>query len=196
MDFIGQTVFLPILGILQIRDSLLVPFLQSTVFAKDVIKGFANDPWMYYLGSAVNMMGLYTFSLIRSIMSRCVENHELGKVFALLAAAESLVPIGMSQVYASLWKATGELGIPWVGTVFFMSAFLTSIAWIMSVVSLLSLKGTSVGALEDQPAIIPSYRLSYKFFRKFCDFRLQNNIQIKNEMKRKKKLNMSNYTFI
>ena len=164
MDIVGQTVFLPILGILQIRDSLLVPVLLCTVIAKDVIKGFANDPWMYYLGSAVNMMGLYTFSLIRSIMSRCVENHELGKVFALLAAAESLVPIGMSQVYASLWKATGELGIPWVGTVFFMSAFLTSIAWIMSVVSLLSLKGTSVGALEDQPAIIPSYRLSYKFF--------------------------------
>jgi len=52
---------------------------------------------MLYLASAVDLMGGYSFAASRSIISKCVERHELGKVFAILASLESLVPIGMSQ---------------------------------------------------------------------------------------------------
>ena len=158
LDIVGQSICIPLLGYLQIRDSLLIPVLLCTIVAKDFIKGFAEVPWMYTFGSAVNLMGGYSFSASRSIISKCVEANELGKVFSLLSSAESLVPIGMSQAYASLWKATSELDAPWVGTVFFLSGIMTSISVLISVVSLLSLKGQSVGELDAEPAKIPQYR--------------------------------------
>ena len=158
IDIVGQSICIPLLGYLQIRDSLLIPFLLSTVVIRDFMKGFADQPWMYYTGSAINIMGGYAFAASRSIISKCVEDHELGKVFALLSSAESLIPIGMSQAYASLWKATSELGAPGVGTVFFLSGFLTSIAVLISICSLFSLKGHSIGELDEEPATFPQYR--------------------------------------
>ena len=158
MDLVGQSVFIPLLGYLSIRDSLLIPFLLCTIVGRDFVKGFAEEPWMFYFGSVINIMGGYGFSACRSIISKCVEDHELGKVFALLSSAESLIPIGMSQAYASIWKATSELGTPFVGTVFFLSGSITSISVLISVFALFSLKGHSIGELDQEPPKIARYR--------------------------------------
>ena len=158
VDLVGQAIFIPLLGYLSIRDTVLIPFLLGFVIAKDVVKGCAISPWMFYIGSSINPMGHYCFSACRSIASKCVENHELGKVFALLSAAESLVPIGMSQAYASLWKATSELGAPMVGTVYFVSAAIITIALTISIFSLFSLKGHSISELDEEPPKFSQYR--------------------------------------
>ena len=147
LDIVGQAIFIPVLGVLQIKDSLIIPILLSTVIARDFFKGFAETSWLYYFGSAINVMGGYSFAACRSIISKCVESHELGKVFALLAALESLVPIGMSQVYATIWALTSVLDSPWVGSVFFLSGALTSVSLILSLLSLLSLKGRAISDL-------------------------------------------------
>ena len=158
IDIAGQTICIPLLGMLSIRDSLLIPFLLSTIIARDFIKGFGEESWMYYFGSAINVMGGYAFSACRSIVSKCVDDDELGKVFALLSSLESLVPIGMSQAYASIWDATSTLGSPWVGTVFYLSGVVTSFAWALSVFSLFSLKGKGIVDLDDTPSKRPTYR--------------------------------------
>ena len=85
------------------------------------MKAFAEYSWQYYFGTIIAVMGTYSFSATKSIISKCVEGNELGKVFALLSSLECLVPIGMSQAYASIWKETSELGSPWVGSVFLVS---------------------------------------------------------------------------
>ena len=158
IDIVGQSICIPLLGVLNIRDSLLIPFLLITIIARDFVKAFAKYEWMYYFGSAINIMGGYSFSASRSIVSKCVERDELGKVFALLSSLESLVPIGMSQAYATLWEETSELGAPWVGTVFMVSGALTSVALLLSVFSLISLKGNSISELDEVPAVRPFYR--------------------------------------
>ena len=158
IDIVGQSICIPLLGFLQIRDSVLVPFLLGTIIARDLVKAFAEYGWMYYLGSAINFMGGYAFSASRSIVSKCVEKDELGKVFALLSSLESLVPIGMSQAYASLWAATSDLGDPWVGTAFLVSAALTSVSLVLSIVSLISLRGQSITELDTEPAFKPVFR--------------------------------------
>lgn len=147
LDIVGQAIFIPVLGVLQIKDSLIIPILLSTVIARDFVKGFAETSWLYYFGSAINVMGGYCFAACRSIVSKCVESHELGKVFALLAALESLVPIGMSQAYASIWALTSVFDSLWVGSVFFLSGAITSISLILSLLSLLSLKGRAISDL-------------------------------------------------
>ena len=154
----SDAIFIPILGMLQIRDSVIIPITLTTIIARDFIKGFAVYPWMYYLGSAINVLGGYSFSASRSIISKCVENDELGKVFALLSSMESVVPIGMSQAYATIWENTSELGAPWVGTVYFVSGTVTFFAFVISIFSLVSLKGQSVGDFDATPPSRPSYR--------------------------------------
>ena len=158
LNIVGQAICIPLLGYLQIRDSVIIPVLLGSIIVKDFIKLFADVPWMYTSASVFGIMQSYTFAAARSIISKCVEENELGKVFALISSSEALVPIGMSQAYASLWKATSELDTPWVGSVYFVSIAIIGITLVISILGLLSLKGQSVGELDMEPAKIPQYR--------------------------------------
>ena len=66
--------------------------------------GLAEVAWMYYLGAFIDVVGSYAFSITRSMISQCVEVNELGKVFAVLTAIENLVPIGLSQIYTTIFE--------------------------------------------------------------------------------------------
>ena len=186
VDLIGQGILIPLLGYLELCDTTVIPVIISTIIARHVIKGLAYEPYLLYVASAVDLMGGYAFSAARSAVSKCVEMDELGKVscsgfetvelqhfagqvFALTYSVESLVPIMMTQAYASLWKATGagkdqnQVNAPkvksdlritkdkrkklfkiclvpglgetmWVGSCFFVSAILTTIAFTLSII--------------------------------------------------------------
>jgi hypothetical protein len=108
-------------------------------------------------------MGGYAFSATRSSISKCVDLDELGKVFAILASLESLVPIGMSQAYASLWKATSGLGPYLVGSCYFLSAGLTLVAGGLSVVGAVMLRGRDLGdaaGAGEGRIVRPTYRVT------------------------------------
>ena len=98
IDLVGQAVLIPILGILALPDANIIPFIIFTVFMRHMIKGFAVQSWMMYLGSAVDLLASYSFSAIRSIVTKCVETDEIGKMLALTYSVESLIPIFMTQV--------------------------------------------------------------------------------------------------
>ncbi len=139
--------------------------LLVLLFARHVIRGFALYPWLLYLASVVDIMGGYAFSATRSSISKCVDRDELGKVFAILASLESLVPIGMSQAYASLWKATSGLGPYLVGSCYFLSAGLTLVAGGLSVIGAVMLRGRDLGDAGAEGRIVrPTYRLTEKEF--------------------------------
>jgi hypothetical protein len=136
--------------------------LLVLLFARHVIRGLALYPWLLYLASVVDIMGGYAFSATRSSISKCVDRDELGKVFAILASLESLVPIGMSQAYASLWKATSGLGPYLVGSCYFLSAGLTLVAGGLSVVGAVMLRGRDLGdvAGAEGRVVRPTYRMT------------------------------------
>ena len=76
--------------------------------------------------------------------STCVQAEELGKVYAVQSAFENLLPISITQGYASLWSLTDST-MP--GAVFFLSAGLSVIALSLSVYVLISLKGRKIAEL-------------------------------------------------
>ena len=162
IDLIGQGVLIPLIGYLNIKDSNIIPVIICTIISRHVIKGLAYEPWLMYVGSAVDLLGRYSFSAARSATSKCVEMHELGKVFALLYSIESLVPMAMTQIYASLWKATSTVpGIGetlWVGACFFLSAIVSGFGLILSIVAWIRLGGRDIGELDVQESKAPSYR--------------------------------------
>ena len=58
----------------------------------------------FNLGGVVDILGPYAFSIIKAMSASCVPATELGKINALLSAIESLLPAGIGQVYATIWK--------------------------------------------------------------------------------------------
>jgi len=162
VDLVGQGILIPLLGYLELCDTTVIPVIISTIIARHVIKGLAYEPYLLYVASAVDLMGGYAFSAARSAVSKCVEMDELGKVFALTYSVESLVPIMMTQAYASLWKATSAVpGIGetyWVGSCFFVSAILTTIAFTLSIIGWCRLGGKDISDLDKKPMPQPSYR--------------------------------------
>ena len=64
---------------------------------------------------------------------------EVGKMLSLIYSVESIIPMFMTQVYASLWKETSAVpGLGetlWVGSTFFVSAVLTCTALALSLVA-------------------------------------------------------------
>ena len=54
----------------------------------------------------VDVLGFYAFSILKAMSTVCVGSNELGKINALLAAIEGLMPAPIAQIYASLWTVS------------------------------------------------------------------------------------------
>ena len=54
----------------------------------------------------VDVLGFYEFSILKAMSTVCVSPNELGKINALLAAIEGLMPAPIAQIYASLWTVS------------------------------------------------------------------------------------------
>jgi hypothetical protein len=59
---------------------------------------------LFVLADFVDLIGTYSMSLIRAMVTCCIPMHEFGKIYAVLTAFENLIPIGVSQAYAEIWK--------------------------------------------------------------------------------------------
>ena len=89
---------------LGISVSKVLVFLFTSFLARFLIKAFAVDPWMYYLGGLVDIISTYSFSILKAMTVLCVSPNELGKINAVLAALEGLLPVLGVYGYTSLWN--------------------------------------------------------------------------------------------
>ena len=70
------------------------------------IQGIATEPWMFYMGPIVDMIGGYSNSVARALISKCVGLNDLGKVLAMISSMEALIPIGVTQLYVWIWTVS------------------------------------------------------------------------------------------
>jgi hypothetical protein len=71
----------------------------------------------------------------------------------------------MSQVYASLWKATSGLSKFLIGSCYFLSAGLTTIAIALAILGTVLLRGRDLdGGNPDEKVFRPTYRMTEKLF--------------------------------
>jgi hypothetical protein len=57
-----------------------------------------------FSAACVDLVGSYSMSLIRAMLTCCVPLSEFGKIFSVLSALDNLLPIGLTQAYATVWK--------------------------------------------------------------------------------------------
>ena len=59
---------------------------------------------LFFKGEIIGILGAYTDPLIRSMIATFVPKEELGKVYALIATAQCIVPLIVAHAYASVFQ--------------------------------------------------------------------------------------------
>lgn len=68
--------------------------------------GFIEESWMVYVSVIIGSFAGMITSSIRSLMSKSVEENEMGKMFSLLASAETASKLLGTVIFVSLFGAT------------------------------------------------------------------------------------------
>ena len=100
-------------------------------------------------GGLVDIIGSYTFSIIKALSVLCVSNTELGKINAVLSALENVLPIVAIQGYSYIWGLTDET---YPGTIFFVSAGICCLNLACSIYVHLSLRGKRMAEVTKEGA--------------------------------------------
>merc|ERR1712241_530241 len=107
---------MPLFHHFNVNDNLIILSSGVSCILSRVTRALAKSEQAFLASSACGLL-LYIFSApIRAQMTRCVSSSELGKVFAMLASLESVVPILASALFTSLYNSTIELGYPGQGS--------------------------------------------------------------------------------
>ena len=62
--------------------------------------------WQVYLASGLQILAFCKFSLVRSLLSKCVEPEETGKMFSVLAIFCALMPLLANSTFRPLYSWT------------------------------------------------------------------------------------------
>lgn len=99
----------------------------------ELIVAFSSAGWMMFL-SSVTLFGECAGPPLRSLMTKCVDHNEVGKMFTMLAVVESGIPIISGVMYSQVYNAT--MGIHCCG----ISFLVTVVVYIMVLMVLLWLR--------------------------------------------------------
>lgn len=98
---------LPILSnILNLPDGAIVIIGLLCKIIRLFWAAFIQESWMVYVSVIIGSFAGMITSSIRSLMSKAVEENEMGKVFSLLASAETASKLLGTVIFVSLYGAT------------------------------------------------------------------------------------------
>ncbi|XP_076058807.1 putative peptidoglycan muropeptide transporter SLC46 [Oratosquilla oratoria] len=104
---IGTAIVLPLLSYkLKVDDGILGLAGCVSRMVGFIVYGLAPTPAFIYLAGIISCVGSLPTILTRSIISKIVPQSELGKVFSMLGAWESVIPLFASPLYTAVYNAT------------------------------------------------------------------------------------------
>ena len=112
---LAMFILFPIFHRLKINENFIIIISCLSQIGGALTRGLSTKAWIFYFSTAVDFGTSIVSPPIRAQISYCVEPHELGKIFAMLASVESLIPILATNVYTRLYNATRELDYPLPG---------------------------------------------------------------------------------
>ncbi|XP_022255399.1 proton-coupled folate transporter-like [Limulus polyphemus] len=119
----SMLVMLPVIHtltkIFKVRDPWLGTMGAASQLAENVLRGLAENEWIYYLSYVVGIPAPTATIAVRSQLSKMVRRDEIGKIFAVVATVESFLPMGGSIFYNLFYRLGLET---YVGIPFFAAA--------------------------------------------------------------------------
>jgi hypothetical protein len=99
--------FMPFLNAkLRIHDALMLAFIIFSEVVCYAVSPFATELWQFYIATGVGSIGYCKYAVVRSLLSKCVSMHEIGKVFSILAVIAALAPVAGNPIFRQLYNAT------------------------------------------------------------------------------------------
>jgi len=114
-----------------------------------VVMSLAWNGWVLFLGACLGFLSAFAAIVIRSMLSKCVNKSDLGKIYSLLASLEAAVPLFASPLFTVVYTSTLET---YPGTVFLVQAaiFLLSSFGFTYVYFLLTRSGQEFSELVEE----------------------------------------------
>ncbi|KAL8610821.1 hypothetical protein ACOMHN_056676 [Nucella lapillus] len=104
---------LPILtNVLSISDTSIVLIAIAFKLVRAVWAGFCTSTWMMFASVACGALGGLINPGLRSILSKTVSGEEVGKLFSIQAAVETLSKLVGSGVFTGIYAATLNIFAP------------------------------------------------------------------------------------
>jgi len=92
------------------HDSIICLASVSSSVVHNMILCFmpAGDAyeWLVYASGAITFLSACTTTTIRSLITKCVSPFEVGKVFSVLAAFQSCVPLFAGPIFSNIYSST------------------------------------------------------------------------------------------
>ncbi|XP_046995516.1 proton-coupled folate transporter-like [Schistocerca americana] len=137
-------------NVLHFSETLVAAFGFVCKIISALLAAFSPYSWYLYLAALANAFGGICTSLIRSTMSKTVPPSEVGSVFSLTAALESVMPLVASPLYTAVYNATIA---SFAGAFYLMSAvFYTVNVGLSLALAFLQRKCSRSGYYEELPS--------------------------------------------
>ncbi|XP_040580521.1 probable peptidoglycan muropeptide transporter SLC46 [Lepeophtheirus salmonis] len=137
-----QSALIPLLSYVNINNENFLICIIISFCLRHLTMGLAYEPWLYYAGTMLDVIGSYAFSIIRATISDILPKSEMGKVLSMVISLENIMIIISIKIYQTIWSMTDTI-LP--GTVYFVSAFMCSWALVSTLIIKFHLKGKSIG---------------------------------------------------
>ena len=103
---LGLFLLLPFLSsVAKINDALVASVLTLATVAAYALIALGRSAWVMYLSAALQFNSVITV-IIRSLCTKMVDEDEKGRVFAVVALGQALVPIVVGPALGAIYQAT------------------------------------------------------------------------------------------
>lgn len=103
---LGLFLLLPVLSrFLGVRDSAVATVGTALTFAAYLIIAVADVGWLMYVSAALQLNSVITVT-IRSQCTKSVDDDETGKIFAVVAFGQAVVPLVANPAFGLIYQAT------------------------------------------------------------------------------------------
>lgn len=121
---------LPLLSnVLKISDTTIIIMAIFCKVARLLWAAFLNKTWMVYVSIGLGAMGGLMISALRSLLSKTVDEHEIGKTFSLLGCGETASKLLGTAIFTNIYGATAKImpGMVYLieAAVFFITLLMT-----------------------------------------------------------------------
>ena len=104
--------------------------LINAYFSGLILLVFCGNLWQFYLASGVAFLNCCKFGLVRSLISKCIEPHETGKIFSALAIFGAIVPLIANPIFRQVYNWTLRF---FPGAVMIMAACVLAVSTLLNV---------------------------------------------------------------
>lgn len=132
-------IFLPILSnVFNLSDSIISIIGLSCACIRFLVMAWSNRSWMVWLAVVIGSVGGVINSPVRSLLSKMVDEHEVGKMFSLLGSGETMAKF-LAVVFTYLYGSTLDI---FSGIAFLLAAALYTIMILIVLVVHVNIKGS------------------------------------------------------